>query len=318
MVDTDDGAYEAITGASMTSSSSNTQATKPSLTKSQSEIEREPRCHSEYIDSGAYDAVFDAVTDQDLVNTTDSNDDEEDNYAEVVNAIHKGEGGASTWKNLKPKEEENKDSKPGQADAGPNSYSYVQMRTKTPKDYEQKSEGSMVDEYADVYGNSGNSLEDETKSNISNKDNDAGEEENKTGEATKEPYAKVIPKALRQTQTLESQSSAGAEEEYDDVEVQVRNSAYSSDDNNNAGNIPDLPYPRLELITTSAFDEIRRFLALNRGPTEVYKSPPSEDLDGKAVEKLRQMLGNMEDDNGVVLRDKQQDNGPRITDSTYL
>ena len=55
--------------------------------------------------------------------------------------------------------------------------------------------------------------------------------------------------------------------------------------------IPELPHPRLEMtFTTTPFDQIRIFIAHNRGPNELYPSPDVDELGGKAVHKLKEFM----------------------------
>ena len=54
--------------------------------------------------------------------------------------------------------------------------------------------------------------------------------------------------------------------------------------------IPTLPNPRLEMQFNSPFDEIRRFLAYNRGPNEVFPVPRKSERGGKAMSRLKSML----------------------------
>ena len=54
--------------------------------------------------------------------------------------------------------------------------------------------------------------------------------------------------------------------------------------------IPHLPNPRLELTFRSAFDDIRLFLANNRGDDEVFPVPRQSERGGKAIKKLKACL----------------------------
>ena len=58
--------------------------------------------------------------------------------------------------------------------------------------------------------------------------------------------------------------------------------------------VKDLPHPRIELLTQkTAFDDIRRFLANNRGPDECYASFKRNELNGKAIQSLTEYLATL-------------------------
>ena len=65
--------------------------------------------------------------------------------------------------------------------------------------------------------------------------------------------------------------------------------------------IPELPNPRQELTWGSASDQIRGFIAENRGPRELYLPPKSNELGGKAVIALKEFLRTLDSDAPVVL-----------------
>ena len=54
--------------------------------------------------------------------------------------------------------------------------------------------------------------------------------------------------------------------------------------------IGDLPHARLELMHKTSFDDIRQFLASNRGPTEYYPAVNRNELDGRYVKVLKEYL----------------------------
>ncbi len=58
--------------------------------------------------------------------------------------------------------------------------------------------------------------------------------------------------------------------------------------------VPSLPHQRRELTWTSAFDQIRVFLAKNRLPNELFSAPKKEELGGQAVRKLREYLATLD------------------------
>jgi len=60
--------------------------------------------------------------------------------------------------------------------------------------------------------------------------------------------------------------------------------------------IPELPNPRQELTWESPSDQIREFIAQNRGPRELYLPPESSELSGKAMENLTLFLKALESD----------------------
>ena len=60
--------------------------------------------------------------------------------------------------------------------------------------------------------------------------------------------------------------------------------------------IPELPNPRQELTWESPSDQIREFIAQNRGPRELYLPPESSELSGKAMENLTMFLKALESD----------------------
>lgn len=60
--------------------------------------------------------------------------------------------------------------------------------------------------------------------------------------------------------------------------------------------IPELPNPRQELTWGSSGDQIREFIAKNRGPRELYLPPKSTELSGKAMENLKGFLKVLESD----------------------
>ena len=57
--------------------------------------------------------------------------------------------------------------------------------------------------------------------------------------------------------------------------------------------VPPMPFPRLEMRFDSPFDEIRRFLAYNRGPNEVFPVPRKSERGGKAMSKLKLILSRL-------------------------
>ena len=65
--------------------------------------------------------------------------------------------------------------------------------------------------------------------------------------------------------------------------------------------IPDLPNPRQELTWGSASDQIRGFIAENRGPRELYLPPKSDELNGKAITALKEFLRTLDSDTQAVL-----------------
>ncbi len=64
----------------------------------------------------------------------------------------------------------------------------------------------------------------------------------------------------------------------------------SLDLNFNFPAIPALPNPRLEMRFDSPVDLIRRFLATNRGPNEIFPVPRKSERGGKAMSKLKLIL----------------------------
>lgn len=54
--------------------------------------------------------------------------------------------------------------------------------------------------------------------------------------------------------------------------------------------VHDLPNPRLELTYRTCFDEIRQFLASNRGPDDFYTAVDRKELDGRHVKALKEYL----------------------------
>lgn len=60
--------------------------------------------------------------------------------------------------------------------------------------------------------------------------------------------------------------------------------------------IPELPNPRQELTWGSSSDQIREFIAKNRGPRELYLPPKTDELSGKAVDNLKVFLETLESD----------------------
>ncbi len=57
--------------------------------------------------------------------------------------------------------------------------------------------------------------------------------------------------------------------------------------------IQTLPNPRLEMRFDSPFDLIRRFLAHNRGPNEIFPVPRKSERGGKAISKLKLILSRL-------------------------
>ena len=63
--------------------------------------------------------------------------------------------------------------------------------------------------------------------------------------------------------------------------------------------IPRLKHPRVELTFGGAFDEIRRFIANNRGPSEMYAMPNKHNSNGEAIKKLKTFLSSIESQSAV-------------------
>ena len=63
--------------------------------------------------------------------------------------------------------------------------------------------------------------------------------------------------------------------------------------------IPELPNPRVELTFGGAFDDIRRFIANNRGPSEMYAMPNKGNTNGEAVRKLKAFLNSIQHQSAV-------------------
>lgn len=68
------------------------------------------------------------------------------------------------------------------------------------------------------------------------------------------------------------------------------------DVNFNFPEIPDLPHARRELAWDTPFDQIRLFIAKNRGPTEFYTAPKIGDSYGEGIEALKAFLETIKSD----------------------